>query len=112
MTSLDETLSALSDPHRRGVVDLLRARPRPAGELARALRLRPSAMSRHLGILRKSGLIEEDHQGEDARIRTYRLRPEPFNGLRRWVEEVEAFWGLELQAFKTHVETKHGKGRK
>jgi DNA-binding transcriptional ArsR family regulator len=106
MTSLDETLAALSDPSRRGVVDLLRTRPRPAGELARALRLRPSAMSRHLGVLRRSGLIEEEHQGEDARIRTYRLRQEPFDHLQRWVAEVESFWSLELESFKKHVEAR------
>jgi hypothetical protein len=40
----------------------------------------------------------------DARLRVYRLRPEPFGELRRWVEEVEAFWGAELAAFKAHVE--------
>src|SRR5438477_12223951 len=56
---IDRTLAALADPHRRRVIDLLRERPRPAGELARDVGLTPPAMSRHLRTLRQSGLVEE-----------------------------------------------------
>lgn len=111
MTALNETLAALADPTRRGVVDLLRKRPHRAGELAELLDLSAPAMSRHLRVLRTTGLVEEDHQGEDARVRTYRLRPEPFHELRSWVEEVEAFWTLELTAFKAHAEKTRGRKR-
>jgi len=61
-------------------------------------------MSRHLRVLRQTGLVEEDHQGDDARVRLYRLRPEPFFALRRWLDEVETFWTLELRSFKEHAE--------
>ena len=74
---LDRTLAALADPHRRRVIDLLREQPRRAGELAEAVGLAPPAMSRHLRTLRASGLIEESHPAFDARVRVYRLRPEP-----------------------------------
>jgi DNA-binding transcriptional ArsR family regulator len=104
VNDLDRTFAALSDPTRRGVVDLLRKRPRPAGELARAFGLSPPAMSRHLRTLRHSGLVEEEHAGDDARIRMYRLRREPFGELRGWLEGVEAFWTAELDAFKAHAE--------
>ena len=106
MSPLDATLSALADPSRRGVVELLRRRPRRAGELAAACRLSPPAMSRHLRVLRRTGLVEEAHQGADARVRVYRLRKEPFRALRRWLDEVETFWTLELESFKKHVESK------
>ena len=62
------------------------------------------AMSRHLRVLRKSGLVEEDADEEDARVRVYRLRQEPFSALRGWLEEVEEFWTAELAAFKAHAE--------
>lgn len=101
---IDATLAALADPTRRSVVELLRGEPRPAGDLARALGASPAAMSRHLRVLRESGLVEPGVDRADARLRVYRLRPEPFGELRRWVEEVEAFWGAELAAFKEHVE--------
>src|SRR2546421_13031431 len=81
MTDLDGTLIALSDPTRRGVIDLLRRKPRRAGELSAALEMSPAAMSRHLRVLRTHGLVEEDHAGPDARVRTYRLRQEPFREL-------------------------------
>lgn len=111
MPDLDETLSALADPTRRAVVDLLRSEPRRAGELAEALGMSPPAMSRHLRVLRASGLVEEEHGGDDARVRVYRLRKQPFAALRRWVEDVESFWAGELAAFKEHAERTRGRGR-
>jgi DNA-binding transcriptional ArsR family regulator len=65
-------------------------------------------MSRHLRVLRRSGLVEEQRQGDDARVRVYRLRQEPFGALRHWLDEVQAFWTLELQAFKQHAERTRG----
>jgi DNA-binding transcriptional ArsR family regulator len=102
--ALDETLAALADPTRRRVVDLLRERPRRAGELARSIRLSPPAMSRHLRVLRMRGLIEEERVEHDARVKVYRLRRERFDALQRWLAEVEAFWTEQLDAFKTHAE--------
>jgi DNA-binding transcriptional ArsR family regulator len=101
---VDRTLAALADPHRRQVVELLRERPRPAGELARAVGLAAPAMSRHLRTLRESGLVEESHPEFDARVRIYALRPEPMVHLIRWLEETERMWSEQLLAFKQHVE--------
>jgi DNA-binding transcriptional ArsR family regulator len=103
-TALDRTLLALADPTRRGVVDLLRKRPRRAGELAELLSMTRPAMSRHLRLLRKTGLVSESEPEHDARVRLYRLEREPFSELRDWLDEVEAFWGEQLQAFKDHAE--------
>ncbi len=106
MTSavLDRTLAALADPHRRQVVELLRDRPRRAGELAQAAGLSAPAMSRHLRTLRQSGLVEETSPDFDARVRVYQLRPEPMVHLLRWLEETERLWSVQLTAFKAHVE--------
>lgn len=109
MIDVDQTLAALADPTRRGVIDLLRQRARRAGELAAELGVSAPALSRHLRVLRRTGLVEEDHQGDDARVRLYRLRPAPFRALRGWLEEVEAFWTGELAAFKAHAERTRGK---
>jgi DNA-binding transcriptional ArsR family regulator len=103
--TIDETFSALSDPTRRAVIDLLRQNPCRAGEMADALAMTPPALSRHLRILRGSGLITDDEVEGDARIRLYRLRPEAFAPLQNWVSELEAFWGGQLQAFKRHAES-------
>lgn len=108
---MDPTFAALADPNRRAVVDLLRRQPRRASEIAEALSLSRPAMSRHLRVLRKSGLVEEDGIEEDARVRVYKLRRQPFTQLRGWLDEVEAFWRDELLAFKAHAERKHRGGK-
>src|SRR5262249_46261097 len=102
---LDRTFAALADATRRGTVELLRKRPRRAGDLARALDVSAPAMSRHLRVLRQAGLVEEgDEDGDDNRGRVYRRRKRPFGALRHWVEDVEAFWEDQLAAFKAHAE--------
>ncbi len=104
MIDLDSTLAALADPTRRGVIDLLRERPRRAGELTAAFDMSPPAMSRHLRVLRTRGLIEEEHVEDDARVRVYRLRHEPFRELQDWLAEIEAFWSDQPGTFKAHAE--------
>ena len=101
---LDAGFLALADGNRRAVIDLLKKQPRRAGEIAAALDLTPPALSRHLRVLRQSGLIREEGIEQDARVRIYRLRKRPFDQLRGWLEEVESFWTGELAAFKEHVE--------
>jgi DNA-binding transcriptional ArsR family regulator len=103
---LDGTLSALADPTRRGVVDLLRKKPRRAGELAESLGVSPQALSRHLRVLRASGLVDETSPDDDARVKVYRLEKQPFDALRKWVDQVEALWTEELDAFKKYAESK------
>jgi DNA-binding transcriptional ArsR family regulator len=103
---LDRTLSALADRTRRNIVELLRDQPRRAGELA----LNPAGLSRHLRVLRQSRLVEEESPEEDARVRVYRLRREPFVGLQSWVEGVQSFWAGQLASFKEHAERTRGKG--
>jgi len=103
-TRLDRTLAALADPHRRRLIELLRERPRRAGELARALRLNPPALSRHLRTLKLGGLIEEAHPAFDARVRIYSLRPNPMADLKAWIAETERLWSAQLAAFRAHLE--------
>jgi DNA-binding transcriptional ArsR family regulator len=101
---LDVTFAALAEPTRRSTIELLRAGPRRAGDLAAALHLTPPAMSRHLRVLRQSGLVEEDSTPEDARVRVYRLRRDRFAELSRWLAHVEEFWSDQLTSCKVHAE--------
>ena len=108
---LNGTFSALADPNRRAVIDLLKEQPRRAGEIAAALSLTPPALSRHLRVLRRGGLIYEQGLEEDARVRIYHLRRQPFDQLRAWLGEVESFWTGELAAFRDHVERSNRRRR-
>ncbi|MGH8317599.1 MAG: ArsR/SmtB family transcription factor [Steroidobacteraceae bacterium] len=101
---LDRTLAALADPHRRKLIELLRERPRRAGELARGIGLNPPALSRHLRALKASGWVAESHPAFDARVRIYNLRPQPLAALKAWLEQTERLWAEQLKAFKAHVE--------
>jgi DNA-binding transcriptional ArsR family regulator len=109
MQTVDATFVALADPARRGAIDLLRKRPRRAGELADELGLSAPAMSRHLRVLRDTGLVERAFDDDDARANIYRLRPEKFMQLRTWLDEVDRFWALQLDAFAKHAEKTRGK---
>jgi DNA-binding transcriptional ArsR family regulator len=102
--NIDRTLAALADPYRRRVVDLLGERPRRAGELAEAMQIAFPLMSRHLKTLRESGLVEEDRDEFDSRVRIYRLRPGPMADLKVWLEETEALWSRQLLALKAHLQ--------
>jgi DNA-binding transcriptional ArsR family regulator len=104
VTDVDATLAALADPIRRRIVELLRERPRRAGELAAEFAVTAPAVSRHLRVLRRSGLVEERGIDADARVRVYHLRPDPLVALRAWVDQVQAFWSDQLDAFREHIE--------
>lgn len=101
---LDRTLAALADPTRRRAVELLRQRPHRASELADALSVSPSVMSRHLKVLRDSDLVEDTNPHFDARVRIYSLRAGATVGLRSWLEAVEQAWADQLTALKAYVE--------
>jgi DNA-binding transcriptional ArsR family regulator len=103
-SELDLKFSALSDPKRRAVIRELMKRPRRAGELADEVAMSPPALSRHLRVLRRSGLVVEEGLDEDARVRMYRVRPSAFKPMSEWLAQVEAFWRDQLGAFKAHAE--------
>lgn len=104
--SIDATLAALADPHRRRAVELLGQRPRRAGELAEALGLPAPAMSRHLRTLKECGLVEETHPEFDARVRIYTLKDGAMSDLKTWLAKTEAMWSDQLASFKALVEKK------
>ena len=104
--AVDRTLAALADPHRRRAVELLGERPRRAGELAAALNLPAPAVSRHLRVMKASGLVAESHPEFDARVRIYALKDGALAELKAWVAETEKMWTTQLSAFKAHVERK------
>ncbi|HEY8584483.1 MAG TPA: metalloregulator ArsR/SmtB family transcription factor [Capillimicrobium sp.] len=100
---MDATAAALSDPVRRRVLELLRDRPRTAGELAGAFSISRPAVSRHLRVLREGGLVADEARG---RQRVYALRPEPLAELERWLGGLRtgaAGWGQRLDALETEV---------
>ena len=79
---MNATLMALAEPNRLRIVELLRDRPRPVGEIAKRLRLRQPQVSKHLRVLSEAGLVDVRPV---AQQRIYQLRWEPFNELDTWL---------------------------
>jgi DNA-binding transcriptional ArsR family regulator len=102
----DAAFSALADPTRRAVLDLLRAGTRPAGDIARAFTVSRPAISKHLSILRRAHLVEERREG---RHRLYQLNPEPLREVDTWLEQYRQFWTASLNNLKAFVEAEYAK---
>jgi DNA-binding transcriptional ArsR family regulator len=103
---MSSVFEALADPSRRQVVEILGGGPRRAGELARAVGVSPPSMSRHLRVLLRAGLVADERPPGDARLRVFRLRPEPMTELQSWLDALQAEWDGQLRAFKEHAESR------
>lgn len=107
-SALSDTLFALADPTRRRLLQMLGEGPRPVGELLGEFALSAPAISKHLRVLRQCLLVEEERDASDARLRIYRLRPEPLADLDAWLSHMRAFWELQLDAFAAYVDGSAG----
>jgi DNA-binding transcriptional ArsR family regulator len=98
MLRIVEAAAAISDPIRRRVLELVRDRELPAGELAEQFDVSRPAVSRHLRVLREAGLLRERRNG---RQRLYRADPKPLAEVREWLD---GYWSGRLDALKRVAE--------
>ena len=103
-SELAPVLTALADPTRQRVIQLLSEGPRRAGELAAAAGTSAPAMSRHLRVLLKAGIVADERPPDDARTRVFWLRPESITPVRDWLDDLQAASDVQLASFKRHVE--------
>ena len=100
----DAAFSALADPTRRAVLDLLRRERLPAGRIARPFSISRPAISKHLRLLRRAHLVREHRSG---RNRIYELDPAPLRAVDSWLSRYRAFWETGLANLKKFVEAQH-----
>lgn len=93
--------AALAEPHRRQILDLLRAGERPAGDLVERLDLSQPGVSKHLKVLREAGLVAVR---ADGKRRLYTLRPGPLAEVDQWLEPYRALWSRSLDALERHLD--------
>lgn len=93
--------TALAEPHRRLILDLLRERTRSVSELVAHLGLGQPGVSKHLKVLRDAGLV---HVRPDGKQRLYDLRAEPLAEVDAWLEPYRAYWSKRLDALESHLE--------
>ena len=101
MLSAVTAYAALSEPHRRQILDVLRGGERPVGALVEHLDLTQPGVSKHLRVLREAGLVAVR---ADGRRRLYALRPQPLAEVDAWLEPYRAFWSDHLDALERHLE--------
>jgi DNA-binding transcriptional ArsR family regulator len=95
------TFEVLAEPHRRRILDLLRATERPVGELVDELALSQPAVSKHLRVLREAGLVDVR---ADAQRRLYRVRAEPLRAIDDWLTPYRALWAARLDDLERHLD--------
>jgi DNA-binding transcriptional ArsR family regulator len=99
----DTVLRALADPSRREIIRLIQDAELPAGAIAEHFTLTQQAVSQHLAVLKKAGLLEERRDGTR---RLYRFHSEALIPVRELLDE---FWPEALQKLKRVVERDHPK---
>jgi DNA-binding transcriptional ArsR family regulator len=95
------SFTALAEPTRRSILDLLRTQERAVGDLVDELRISQPAVSKHLRVLREAGLVDVRI---DAQRRIYRLRLEPLAEVDAWLAPYRALWSGALDALDRHLE--------
>ncbi len=93
--------AALAEPHRRRILDLLRAGERPVADLVAHLGISQPGVSKHLKVLREAGLVVARTQGKQ---RMYALRAEPLVEVVQWLEPYRMLWSSRLDALERHLE--------
>jgi DNA-binding transcriptional ArsR family regulator len=93
-------LEAVADPTRRRILELLGDGERSAGDLASQFDISRPAVSRHLRMLRETGLVEA--RGE-AQRQLYSLRREGVDEIGEWIDALRAFWSQRLDALDKHT---------
>jgi DNA-binding transcriptional ArsR family regulator len=104
-----QALTALAEPNRFRIVELLRDRARPVGDIGAALRLNQPQVSKHLRVLKAAGLVQVEPR---AQQRVYGLRPEPLRELNAWLESYRRIWDERLDQLDDVIEELHPKQEK
>ena len=103
---LDRTFSALADPTRRAIVERLADGEASVTELAAPFAMSLPAVSKHLKVLEKAGLIS---RGRRAQWRPCRLEPEPLKEASDWLQEYRRLWEERLDRLDEYLQTLQGK---
>ena len=97
-----DVFNAIAEPRRRELIELLAGGDAyPVGELVERMRLPQPAVSKHLGVLRKVGIVSVSKQGQQ---RLYRLNPNELKAVADWTRQFERFWTTQIDRIKARAE--------
>ena len=95
-----ETFTALADPTRRQIVEMLASGELAAGDIARRFEMSAPAVSQHLKTLKSAHLVRVR---VDAQRRIYSLDPQGIDGIDAWLTNIRRFWGPKLDALERQL---------
>jgi DNA-binding transcriptional ArsR family regulator len=105
--TLDRTFAALADPTRRGILARLASGQATVKELAKPFGISQPAISKHLKVLERAGLIA---RGREAQRRPSRLEAGPLEDVSRWLERFREHWEERLDHLGDYLQELQGKG--
>lgn len=106
MDRLDAALAAMSDPTRRAIIDRLVQGPARVTDVAAPFVISLNAVSKHIKVLEKAGLIRRTRQGREY---TLELDPAPLQEIARWVHRYAPFWEERLDRLQAYFEDRRHK---
>jgi DNA-binding transcriptional ArsR family regulator len=99
-----DVFNAIAEPRRREIIGMLSdGREHAVGDVVLRLRMAQPAVSKHLGVLRKVGVVTVSKRGQ---MRFYRLNAEELKPVHDWVKVYERFWAHQLDQIKIRAEQK------
>lgn len=101
---LSSTFAALADPTRRAILARLSLGETSVTELAKPFEMSMPAVSKHLKVLERAGLIV---RSRDAQWRPCRLDAAPLKSAATWIEEYRRFWSAHVDALERHLDRMH-----
>ena len=107
--SLSLTFSALADPTRRAILERLGEGPATVKELSAPFTISGPAISRHLRVLERAGLIARER---DAQWRPTRLEAAPLREVAEWTDNYRRFWDASFDRLDTYLQTLQEKEKK
>jgi DNA-binding transcriptional ArsR family regulator len=106
--SLDSVFAAVADPTRRAILRQLGKQPARVTDIAKSFPVSLNAVSKHLMVLERAGLIERE---VDGREHVCRLNAAPLRKASIWLAETQAFWEQRLDALEKHILEKRKRKR-
>jgi len=109
MDQLTKVLTAISHPTRRAIIGRLASGPARFLDVAEPFDTALNAVTKHLKLLERAGLIERRKRGREVLIS---FRAEPLRQVATWVHEYERFWNERLDQFQQYFKDQQTKGKK
>ena len=97
---LGDVFAAIADPTRRAIVQILARKPATIGEIARPFPVSFNAVSKHMMVLERAGLVHREIRGREH---VCRLRPGALRQANAWLEQYRHFWEVRLDALEAYV---------